>query len=686
MPTKRWFSVLILVITIAYFTGCGGSTFNVQNPGPPPQQSISIAFQTPPPTAILINSQPSLTAVVTNDQTNAGVDWRLTCVNQSITSCGSLSSMHSGSGEAITFTPPASFIGNSTNVTIIAYSTFDNTKNIQAPITITAFGTVLNGTYVFQASGSDVSGFPYEIAGVVILDGTGDSCTGYINSGQQTINTVASGSVTTPISGSSGSPCVPGPSSYFVGTDGRGSIIVATTDQNNNPVTETFSLVVLTNSSALIAEDDSVGSATGTLELQDPNAAGTTPIGGYAFAASGTDSLGTGIAFGGVANFDSQGNIISTASLLDIEYQGNPTFYIECEGKASFGGTVSSPGPFGAVIFTLNAPRCFSSSTILLTGYIVDATHIRLVETDAGFLTSGLAVSQGSAAGTFTPASLAGQYLFGVRGLDLASSSPSTLTSMNAINADGQGNITIGATDTFLLSLGAQISDQFTASYEIDSKMIGRVRTSHFKFDDKHFPTYTPIMTLYLTGKATPPLVLFGSAGAYPALGTGTAYLQAPNPQSLSFGNGEIYGLSFTQQNGSENDGSGQLTATLNQGAAGASLSGTVDETANGFGAPVPLTAAAACPQGSASCPDSFGRFVASTFVPNQTSAAVSYYLVDQDDAFFVETDLLSSSQVGLGYITKRCDVTTSGACEAAAKSLPRYVPKRSRSLRQRTK
>ena len=61
-------------------------------------------------------------------------------------------------------------------------------------------------------------------------------------------------------------------------------------------------------------------------------------------------------------------------------------------------------------------------------GYIVDATHIKLIETDnisgsttAFGSTAGIAIGQGTATGTFTGnASLSGTYVFGVLGLTSA--------------------------------------------------------------------------------------------------------------------------------------------------------------------------------------------------------------------------------------------------------------------------
>ena len=105
--------IVLSVAAIAVLVGCGGSTFDVQNPGGPPPTNVSIAFAGTPPTGITLGSTASLTANVSNDSTNAGVDWAVTCANQSAFGCGSLSAQHTAGGQAVTFTPPSAFAGNS---------------------------------------------------------------------------------------------------------------------------------------------------------------------------------------------------------------------------------------------------------------------------------------------------------------------------------------------------------------------------------------------------------------------------------------------------------------------------------------------------------------------------------------------------------------------------------------------
>src|SRR5271166_4521181 len=272
---------------ILLLVGCGGSTFNVQNPGGPPPQNVSISFASPPPTAISLGATATLTANVANDSNNAGVDWAVTCANQSTFGCGSLSSEHTASGQAETYTPPSAFTGNSDSINIVAYATASHSANVSASITITAFGTVLQGTYVFQVKGSDStfsSAYPYQVAGEIYLDGNGNITAhgGAAAAGQQTLNTFDLNSnldsTTTPITGGS----------YFIGTDGRGLLIIDTTDQSGDMIEEDFSLIVISSAEVSIAQlggtlSNSQGavslaqSGTGTLELQDPAGARTLP-------------------------------------------------------------------------------------------------------------------------------------------------------------------------------------------------------------------------------------------------------------------------------------------------------------------------------------------------------------------------------------------------------------------------
>jgi len=180
VATRRWI-LFLLAAAILALAGCNsGSTFNVQNPPPPPPPNISIAFQPAPIGTILIDTTTNLTAVVSNDPSNSGVSWSVTC---SVTgNCGQLSAQHTASGDATTYTPPASLAGNSLDVNIVAFATASQATNVVAPITVTAFGSNLKGTYVLEATGADSNFNPYQFAGVIVLDGNGG-----ISSGEQTV-------------------------------------------------------------------------------------------------------------------------------------------------------------------------------------------------------------------------------------------------------------------------------------------------------------------------------------------------------------------------------------------------------------------------------------------------------------------------------------------------------------------
>ena len=120
-------------------------------------------------------------AQVTNDPSNAGVDWIVTC--QATNNCGSLSSLHTDSDKPTTYTPPSTLSKNTETINIVAYATADHTQNVDAAITVTGFGSNFNGTYILQAQGIDANASTYQIAAAMVLDGNGG-----ITSGEQTVN------------------------------------------------------------------------------------------------------------------------------------------------------------------------------------------------------------------------------------------------------------------------------------------------------------------------------------------------------------------------------------------------------------------------------------------------------------------------------------------------------------------
>ncbi|MGA7573294.1 MAG: hypothetical protein WCA97_04865 [Terriglobales bacterium] len=665
----------LLTAAISLLAGCGGSTANVQNPPPPPPPNVSIAFQSEPAGSVAVGFTENLTAVVTNDPDNYGVDWSLVCPGSlGAGNCGALSVLHTASGAANTYTAPVSLSGNSIAVEIVAYATAYPSKNVTAPITVTSFDSNFPaGTYVLQVQGADSNLNPYQCAAALVLDGNGN-----VKNGEQVANYESSGSLLDAnLSGS-----------YFLGNDGRGTITLNTNDNNigNNGV-ETFAFVYLSSSHALISQMDLGNAATGvsasgTLDLQTTTAA---PAGGYAFVVSGTDVVvSKPLAFGGVFNIDSANGISGNGSVTDeiLAKKVNAT-------GLAISGTLTSPDEFGAVTLKLMAPFGAANKAIPLqfTGYIVDDSHLELIETDTAAgnaapfgLTAGVAIGQGAATGTFTgPASFSGTYVFGVTGVDLSNLNlaPSTLTSVGLFTADASGNLDSGYTDTFLdvntiqgsnanPQVGAQISVPFTGTYSVDSTGTGRARSTAVTFDPEPKHGYQPAWFFYLTGSGKPLLVLEAGDSHYPSLGSGIAYPQSTAAPSFS---GD-YGFSFTQElsGAGENDGTGQLNAISST--TPPLLSGFTDINLN-FGANLdqPFT-------GSFSAPTAAGAFPGFLVGTNNNTVssaaftpqiAVDYYFIDPGHGFFVETDLVNSvppttppapsGQVSLGYYAARTPV-----------------------------
>ncbi len=697
VATKRWHFLSLAVTATALLAGCGGSTANVQNPPPPPPANLAIAFQPQPTASISVGFAESVTAVVTNDPNNYGVDWDLTCPadpdNKSLL-CGTLSALHTASGTPTSYAAPSAIAANNMTVEIVAYATADRNTNAVAPVTIGTFNSQFSGTFVLQAQGADSSLNPYQFAGVIVLDGKGG-----ISSGEQTCNFfdpntqsfVSKSDAITPLG-----------SSYFLGNDGRGTITLQTNDTDIG--TENFTLVFISNSQALIAALPTGTannpflsiSGVGTMDLQPSSP--VAPAGGYAFVVSGINvakATPPPLAFGGVFNIDSPNAISGKGSVAD-EILGKKVDPGTPGTSSTLSGTVTAPDQLGAVMVNLTTSFGTNrrSTSVQFTGYIVDDTHIKLIESDdasgTGFgLTAGLAIGQASATGSFTSnASFSGTYVFNVLGTDLsinpntsvANTAPVTLTSVGVMTADGGGNLSSGFTDTFLElntaqgsddqpQSGAQISAAFGGTYLVDSSGTGRAVLILNNFSPSPTHGYQPELFFYLTGNGNPALLLQAAdtdtgETHYPSLGTGTAYLQSGAPPALS---GD-YALSFTQQSSSgsiENDGTAQMNVNAT---ATPPLSGVADVDLD-FGA-VPGQPFI----GSFSTPTTEG-FVPGTLVATSptTSAvfnpqiAVDYYAIDANHGFFVETDLVTvgaaqNGQVSLGYYSARSPVCAS-AC-----------------------
>ncbi len=664
MAPRRWIRLVLMASVIAALAGCNsGSTSNPRNPPPPPPTGVSIAFPTssPPPSSVQIGTTGTITVDVSNDANVEGVGWNLTCQSGN---CGTLTPAQScpaggctaGSSSysvSTTYTPPTAMTGNSEIVNVVGFAIADPTKNVLASITVTALGNDLSGTYVLEAQGIEDS-LPYQLAGVIVLDGNGN-----ITGGEQTVNLLNQNTgafeshfdVIPPGSGST----------YFLGPDGRGTITI------NLPgdaavVQETFSFAFLSDSHALIAQTPApatgainVPSASGTMDMQSSTIA--SPSAGYAFVVNGSDfGSGEPTSIGGILNINSPNTISGAGSVIDQNLAG----LLTQNKKPS--GTVSGPDSFGTVSFSLSVPSFTSTTNFTFQGYVVDATHIKLIESDNGGFgaVSGLALGQGSATGTFTDDSaFSGTYVFGVLGVDPANPSllPATLTSAGVVSPDGAGDLTNGFTDTVFQSLTSvttglpvQVSGTFGGTYTVQPTGPGRIRAILNGFTSPN-RTFAPQYIFYLAGNGNPALVLAaGNSGGtnYPFIAAGIAY-----PQSASLTFSGDYGLNYVQENGStEFDGTGQMAVTSPAFSGFADSGFNVDQGFSGnFGSQSCSTTVVGCFSGSFNTGSSSAFQGSNSIVSNVTFTA-DFYMIDQTQGFFVENDLAqqASAQVSFGY------------------------------------
>ena len=393
VPTSN--TVTVTATSVSDTTKTVTATITITAPAPP---AISVAFTPAPPTSLAASATSPLTAVVSNDSKNAGVTWSVTCGS---TSCGTFSPNSTASGSPTTYTAPAA-IPTSNTVTVTATSVTDTTKSASATITIGGAAPILaDGTYVYHFSGWVGTG-PSFIAGAFTVK------SGAITAGEQDFSDVQSG-FTDPLVASGSSITVAGKNIQIV-------LATANTAIGVNGI-QTLRGTLVSSTRVLISEFDSFGTGTGSIDLQTSAGA---PSGGYAFAISGLDLANppNPLAIGGILNIS--GTSLSIGNSV-FDFNLNGATIGQAETFAS--GTVSAPDSFGRVSFNLTPSAASGVPQFILTGYIVGANQIQLVESQADTLSDdlgGMALGQGTNTGQFSQSTIANKtYVYGASGSDV---------------------------------------------------------------------------------------------------------------------------------------------------------------------------------------------------------------------------------------------------------------------------
>ncbi len=357
-------------------------------------------------------------ALIANDVTaNPEVQWTVTCGSAA---CGSFNPTATTSEEPTAYTAPAAIPDGST-VTVAATSMTDPTKSVSATILITAAEpTLANGTYVVQLAGQ-IGIQPTFTTGVLVAQN------GVITGGEQDSVSYVSGSDNNGYSSAQFQQISGG--SYAPTPDGSLQITI----NAGIAGAETLNGVLVPGANGFVTQlYGSFGS--GTLELQTST---TAPSGGYAFSTYGGGAYFQTAWIGGILNIYGKGTLSGAGSVLDVSDPGIAT------GEDTLGTSmVPAPDAFGRVEFQLPPGASVPAPSLYLVGYIVDATHIRLIETSGDNFVgvqAGLALGRGANTGKFDSSSLANSsHVFGLSGED----AHGVLNVAGVLTANTSGNVT----------------------------------------------------------------------------------------------------------------------------------------------------------------------------------------------------------------------------------------------------
>jgi hypothetical protein len=297
-------------------------------------------------------------------------------------------------------TPPPT---GSTSITAVDPNNANNTAT--ASVTVVFSNSSFEGPYAFSYTGNDVNGF-VTVAGSFTADGSAGS--------------IAAGGEEDYIDYGAGGENIDAPvsfgGSFTVGPDGRGSLTIASGGPFDNGGVIQFALTGGEQGGpsqhAVLIRLDTGATASGTLDMQSPLDLATGFSGNFVFGFSGIDLSDNPINMAG--KFFSDGisnlpinlaeqdfNYAGTTSALDIDTTLYGGFVMDADASTTGRGTlvlVSTDTTFTDAIG-------ITPATLQYTFYIVDKTHLKVVETDGStFIASGDIFAQSGGVGPYTAA------------------------------------------------------------------------------------------------------------------------------------------------------------------------------------------------------------------------------------------------------------------------------------------
>ena len=495
----------------------------------------------------------------------------------------------------------------------------DSTVNTPATATahIVYSDHSLDGPFAFSYSGNDRDGF-LAVAGSFVADGQGN-----ISSGIEDYDSFLLGVST----------AIPFTGTYVVGQDGR---TTATIDTGHGVATWQFALT--TNQHAVMIRFDANNTGSGAIDQQNLNDLTTSPtvvMGPYVFSASGTDASFKPLALAGSFSANGSGGIPGPGTILDVHDGGTIT-----QSDTSLAGsyaldTANSGTGRGTITLTSTAISVLTAAPhqLQFAFYVIDSTHLHLVEIDGEAFLAGDMYTGAGAAAPFS-----GSFAF-VAGGTSSTSATEAYAAGGVFTSGGSGSLTGGALDINNAGTVTSNATITTCGYSVDGTT-GRIDLTLCTGSG------SPEFATYQTAAGTAVMLELDST----AVSTGIAYAQntaeastVPASGSFAFVIGG-QGLFHQPSGGIQPETEGQLTLALTGFTGG-------DFDINNFNATFktdPVNTSTSL----IALPNSNGRGTATLEGQNpDVTYKVVYYLIDDNTALLFDQD---SSRIAVGGLARQ--------------------------------
>jgi hypothetical protein len=507
-------------------------------------------------------------------------------------------------------------------VTITAQdSTVTPAQTATATVTVGFSDQSLNGPFAFSYSGDDETGL-LAVSGSFFADGNG-----HIQSGIEDVDSFSGGGPAQfQIAGT-----------YKVGTDGRTSVVL----NQGLPGASTWQFALTSNQHAVMIRFDRNITGSGTIDQQNLDDISTLSniTGPYVFSVAGADTSFFPMGIAGKFTASGSNSLQTGTGVTDVNDNG---VVKPADTSLSVSYSMDSTEPdTGRGIMTLTT----STAVHKYAFYIVDATHLYLVEIDNNAFLVGSAYSGSNAAASIP----AGNYVFTAGGNSSAGSyaSGGVFTSAGNSGTTG-GSITGGIFDSNnagTVTTGTTIG---SCAYTVDPT--GRIAVG-LNVTGGTCPSATSnLYAVYQTAQAAsttvePAAVMLELDST--AVATGSAYLQSVTAEPLpgSFGlNLAGQGVFHNEPGSVQQDVEGQATLTTSTVS-----SGNLD--INNFNAGI-QTDPISTTGSSISAPMSNGRGLAVLVATNpDVSYNLVYYVIDNNTALLFDSD---TNRVVIGTIARQ--------------------------------